>query len=81
MSSDLLEDVEDANGTSVMLTMNASGHATLTLMEDDNAHHPQEVDFALPPTEEGIRLAEKIEQALRFWREHIQTTILDKEAE
>ena len=79
MSSELIEDIEDSNGTSIYLTMSASGHARIILLSEHQIHQDMigdtlAVDFRLPPNEEGLRAAEKIENALRAWREQIQTT-------
>ena len=67
MSADLLEDVEDVLGTSVGLAMSASGHAVLSL-QDANENL---IDFQLTPDDVGLRDAERIEGALRTWREQV----------
>jgi len=67
MSSDLLEDVDDKNGACVMLSMKASGYAHLTIIDNED----ESIDFELEPNEIGLALAEKIENALRAWREQV----------
>lgn len=59
MSVEFIEDLEDARGVGVGLSMRATGHAALCVGEEF---------FALPPTEEGLGAAEQIEAALREWR-------------
>ena len=70
MSADLLEDVEDQNGTSITLSMDVNGYATLSLYPYENGSP----DFQFYPDNDGLLLAEKIENALRNWREHIIKT-------
>jgi len=81
MSSELLEDIEDKLGNSVFVTLVMSGHANLTLMSghDRSCHEcgvgPDVIDFELTPDKDGFEIAEKIESALRAWREKVQTTL------
>lgn len=84
MSSDLIEDIEDKKGASIMLAMKASGHAILTIMEENDIHYEMGgeklvADFRLPPTEDGIRLAEKIIAGLVEWQRVAKEIVANKE--
>jgi hypothetical protein len=72
MSSDYLEDVEDAKGNVVLLTMHASGFANLTMMDDDKDGEIEGniLRFDLTPDEAGWANASKIANALNEWVEH-----------
>ena len=78
MSSDFLEDVEDCEGTSVLLTMRASGFAQLIIMEADKLSEDQIivekegkiVCLNLMPDEKGWKNAEMIADALKEWARH-----------
>lgn len=61
MSSDFL-DVDDVNGSTVLLSMKASGDAFLTILGSENAE--------LSPNETGWKNAEKIVEAIKAWIEH-----------
>ena len=71
MSSDLLEDVEDRDGTAVFLSMEVSGDAQLILMGADRYAEGGLVSFNLTPDEEGLKKAEAIEKALAAWRAQV----------
>lgn len=70
MSSEFLEDV-DNDGSAVLLTMSASGFATLTILALD-CEDEQYARFPLQPNQKGLDNARKIAQALLDWAEHIQ---------
>lgn len=66
MSSDYLEDVDDDHrGTTVLLSMKASGDAFLTVSGEEMSNW-----YHLPPNETGWRNAERIASALKAWVEH-----------
>jgi hypothetical protein len=69
MTSELIEDIEDKRGTAIMLSMRATGHAVLTLM--DKTDEIQMIDFHLDPNANGLELSKKIEQGLIAWREQV----------
>ena len=71
MSSDFLEDVE-CDGSSVLLTMRASGFAQLTVLEPDTEDKEGRIaSFPLTPNQLGLDNAEKIVTALKDWSNHI----------
>lgn len=72
MSSDYLEDVEDAKGNVVLLTLHASGFSELTIMDDDKDGEIEGsiLRFDLTPDEAGWANATKIANALNDWVEH-----------
>lgn len=67
MSSDYLYDVDDENGSSVRLSMNAGGHAFLYADGEDRNY------FHLSPDEHGWKNAEKIVEALNEWIRHTKS--------
>lgn len=70
MSSELLEDVEDEYGMACLLSMQASGHAQLTLMDADD----ETAMFHFTPDADGLKKAETIEKALAAWRAQVART-------
>jgi hypothetical protein len=64
MSVEFIEDLVDARGVEVGLSMNVHGYAALYVGD-------LPVFFQLAPTEEGLRAAERIEAALSGWREAV----------
>lgn len=71
MSSDLLEEIKDKNGTSVLLEMNVSNLAWIAFFHRENEKYRP---FFLSPDNNGIDNAEKIAKALLAWREHVIAT-------
>ena len=69
MSCELIEDLEDENGTSLGLTMKANGHAFLMIGDDGVTY------FSLPPDQRGFQAAETIERDLKAWREHVKENL------
>lgn len=76
MSSDILEGLEDGQGSEIDLTMNVYGHAFLGMTGHpvDGGQRVVDVHFHLTPDAKGFELAEKIEGVLREWRRHVQET-------
>jgi len=66
MSSELIEDVEDEAGASVMLAMTVHKCAFLSINDTRDS-----VAFCLIPSPEGIRHAKAIENALAEWRRFV----------
>lgn len=70
MSSEYLEDVDDdEHGTTVLLSMRASGDAYLCLTDIKDAHY-----YHLAPDPTGWGNAEKIVAALSEWIRHTKRT-------
>lgn len=71
MSSEFLEDIDDdEHGTTVLLSMRASGHAFLHISTDVDDSDYESRYYHLPPNEQGWRNAEKIAAALTEWVSH-----------
>ena len=72
MSSEYLEDVEDDNENSVLLTYYVNGWAHLTILEDDKEGtiDSRVAQFSLSPNEKGWENALKISEALKEWVNH-----------
>ena len=70
MSSDFLDDVEDNKGNVVLLNINVSGFAELTIMEPEG----NIVSLQLTPDKTGWSNAIKIVNALKHWVEHTKET-------
>lgn len=68
MACDFLDVDDDANGSSVLLSMKASGDAFLTIIGSENAE-----DYHLTPNEIGWKNACKIVDALKAWIDHTRT--------
>lgn len=64
MSAELLEIESDDNCTDIGLEMKASGHAWLTLVDDEV------LGYHLIPNEDGWKKAEAIAAALQEWIAH-----------
>jgi hypothetical protein len=59
----------DENGSTVMLNIQKSGNAFLTVCGSENAN-----DYCLTPNEKGWSNAEKIVTAINAWLERTKTT-------
>jgi hypothetical protein len=74
MSSDLLEDIKDEDGTSVLLEMDVCNFAFLSIIEVHKYEtEAKSAQFNLTPDNNGLDNAEKIAKALLAWRDHVIT--------